>query len=257
MRRYLGLLIVIMHLASVAYTQEDSLFRQVSSHEDLNLREVELLAVPSHGVYITLGDTLISVEDSGIMSRISFPDSIQVDNIIWTGEDLLLRSGYELYLWDVYDMPMMDFDTEDYEVFPWNEKKVFIVCHALDSSLVYTGYLKHRKVKPLLKMGEDIICVSAVGDSTLVVTTENAYLFTEKECKRYLNFWAPVHSAVMTSRGLVFATEDMVCLLVGEGMFVPLFEAKTRQLLYDYKELYMLLDDGDLWAFDIDGLKLF
>lgn len=90
----------------------------------------------------------------------------------------------------------------------------------------------------------------------MVVTTENVYLFTEKECKRYLNFWAPVHSAVMTSRGLVFATEDMVCLLAGEGMFVPLFEAKTRQLLYDYKELFLLLDNGDLWAFDIDKWKM-
>lgn len=246
-----------MTIPGMVYSQEESIFWKVSSHEELDLREVELLTMPTQGVYMKLGDTLVSVDTTRRIPQMTFPDSIYVDNIIVIGEDMLLRSGYELYLWDVYDMPIMNFDTEDYEVFPWNEKKIFIVCHTLDSSLLYAGYIKHRKVKPLLKIGEDIICVSAIGEATLVVTTENAYLFTKEECKRYLNFWAPVHSAVMTSRGLVFATEDMVCLLVGEGTFVPLFEAKTRQLLYDYKELYLLLDDGDLWAFDIDGLNLF
>ena len=257
MKRYLGILLFVICFAGMAYSQEDSLLRQVSSHEELDLREVGLLAMPSQGVFMKVGNVLVSVDDGIEMSRITFPDSIYVDEMIWTGEDMLLKAGYEVYLWNDLDEPRMEFDTEDYEVFPWNEKKIFIVCHTLDSSLLYAGYIKHRKVKPLLKIGEDIICVAAIGEATLVVTTENAYLFTEKECKRYLNFWAPVHSAVMTSRGLVFATEDMVCLLVGEGTFLPLFEAKTRQLLYDYKELYLLLDDGDLWAFDIDGLKLF
>ena len=249
--------ILFLLFACVAYSQEDSLLRQVSSHEELDLREVGLLAMPSQGVFMKVGNVLVSVDDGIEMARISFPDSIYVDEMIWTGEDMLLKAGYEVYLWSNLDEPRMEFDTEDYEVFPWNEKKIFIVCHTIDSSLLYAGYIKHRKVKPLLKMGEDIICVSAIGEATLVVTTENVYLFTKEECKRYLNFWAPVHSAVMTSRGLVFATEDMVCLLVGEGTFLPLFEAKTRQLLYDYKELYLLLDNGDLWAFDIDGLNLF
>lgn len=255
-RLFLSLLFVSV-LACGLKAQNDTLLRQVASHEELDLREVGLLAMPSQGVFMKVRNVLVSVDDGIEMARVTFPDSIYVDEIIWTGEDMLLKAGYEVYLWSNLDEPQMDFDTEDYEVFSWNEKKIFIVCHTLDSSLLYAGYIKHRKVKPLLKIDEDIISVSAVGNATLVVTTENIYLFTEKKCKLYLNFFAPVQSAVMTSKGLVFATEDMVCLLVGEGTFVPLFEAKTQQLLYDYKELYMLLDNGDLWAFDIDKFKLF
>lgn len=256
MKRLLLNIILLTSFIGQVYSQEDTLFRQVSSHEVLDLREVGLLTIPSQGVFMKIGDTLVSVDEGVEMSQVAFPDSIYVDNIIWTGEDLLIRSGYEIYLMDELDEPRMNFDTEDYEIFPWDEKRIFIVCHTGDSSILFTGYIKHGKVKRLLKIGEDIIHVSALGEATMVVTTENAYLFTKKECKRYLNFWAPVHSAVMTTKGLVFATDDMVCLLVGEGGFTPLFEAQTRQLLYDYKELFLLLDNGDLYAFDIDKWKM-
>lgn len=257
MRIHFILVLFIFVNIFTVQSQSDTILRQVSSHEELDLREVGLMTMPSQGVFLKVGNELVSVDETIEMARISFPDSILVDDVIWMGEDLLLKAGYEIYYWGEFDEPQMEFDTEDYEVFPRDEKSVFIVCHRRDSSLLFTGHPTHRKVKRLLKIEEDIICVAAIEKATLVVTTENAYLFTEKECKRYLNFWAPVHSAVMTSQGLVFATDDMVCLLIGEGAFTPLFEAKTRQLLYDYKELYMLLDNGDLWAFDIDNLKLF
>lgn len=256
MKRLLLNIILLTCFNGQVYSQEDTLFRQVSSHEELDLREVGLLAIPTQGVFIMEGNRLSTIDAGNNLSDVTFTKNIYVNNIIWSGEDFIVRSGNEIFLLNDFEEPLMVFETTNYEIFANNSEKIYVVSHSEDTSILFVGEINQEKVCRLLKIGEYILQVSALKEGTMVVTTENVYLFTEKECKRYLNFWAPVHSAVMTSRGLVFATEDMVCLLAGEGMFVPLFEAKTRQLLYDYKELFLLLDNGDLWAFDIDNLKL-
>lgn len=256
MKRLLLNIILLTSFIGQVYSQEDTLFRQVSSHEELDLREVGLLAIPTQGVFIMEGNRLSSIDAGNNLSDVTFTKNIYVNNIIWSGEDFIVRSGNEIFLLDDFEEPLMVFETTNYEIFANNSEKIYVVSHSEDTSILFVGEINQEKVCRLLKIGEYILQVSALKEGTMVVTTENVYLFTEKECKRYLNFWAPVHSAVMTSRGLVFATEDMVCLLAGEGMFVPLFEAKTRQLLYDYKELFLLLDNGDLWAFDIDKWKM-
>ncbi|MBR6844430.1 MAG: hypothetical protein IKM79_04950 [Bacteroidales bacterium] len=174
------------------------------------------------------------------------PESMMVDDFIWTDSTFIVRSGYAIYTLDRINEPLMVFDSYDYDIFPKDKNHLYIVSHQGDSSLLFLANLKVKRAKRLLKVGEEIVCVSALGESTIVVTSENIYLFKGKECTRCLNMWAPLRTAVMIDRGLVFATDNEICLLTGVDKFMLMFEAKTKKLLYDGLYLYIQLTEGDL-----------
>ena len=70
-----------------------------------------------------------------------------------------------------------------------------------------------------------------------------------------MDFWKPVHTAIMTSKGLFFATDEEICLLTGVDKFILLFDSGCQQLLYDSKDLYILTNEFNLVKCDMEMLE--
>lgn len=249
----IALVLVCSIVANLALAQDTTLLSIVTTHEELDLSDVDLVAIPTKGPYMLVGNSLASLKDGNDIDELILPDSIIVDDIIWTGTGFVIKSGYEIYSMDNFSEPLMDFDILSYDIFPLDEKRIYIVSHQNDTSLLFLANLKAKRAKRLLTIGERIVNVSQLGEAAMVVTTDNIYMFNGKECTRFLNLWVPIKTAVMTDKGIVFATDNEICLLTGVNKFMLLFEAQTKELLYDNRYLYIQLKEGDLLQCDLNA----
>ena len=249
----IALALVCSIVANLALAQDTTLLSIVTTHEELDLSDVDLVAIPTKGPYMLAGNQLVSLKEGNDIGELTPLDSIIVDDIIWTGNGFVVKSGYEIYSLNNYSEPLMDFDILNYDIFPLDDKRIYIVSHQNDTSLLFLANFKVKRTKRLLTIGEKIVNVSRLGEATMVVTTRNIYMFHDKKCTRFLNLWAPVKTAVMTDKGIVFATDNEICLLSGVNQFMLLFEAQTKKLLYDNQYLYIQLKEGDLLQCNLDA----
>lgn len=248
------LIFVSLFLTIGIYAQENDFVKLVSSGVDINLADVNITTFPGLGIYMLAGNQLYPLAEGDTISSITFPENMFVDDVIWSGNDWVVKSRFEVYKMENYSEPAMTFNGESYSIYPWDSVRIFITIQHTDSSSLFLGRLDIGVVSRLLTLKEHIIYVVAVSKGTFVVTTENIYLFEDKKCVRMLNFWAPVHTAVMTKLGLMFATDEEICLLKDIDTFATLFEESCLKLLYDYKYLYILTSDYDLYSIDLSQL---
>lgn len=240
------------------YKNGNDLVKLITTKDEIDLTDVGLTTIPSMGIFMLAGNQMFPLSEEDTILSLTFPDYMYIDDIFWSDYDFdfVVKSGFDVYKMDDYSEPALSFDSENYSIFPWDSARVFIAIQHSDSSSLFFGSLKFGRVKRLLTIKEHIIYVYAIGTDTFVVTTENIYLFDDKnkKCVRMLNFWAPVHTAVMTNKGLLFATDEEICLLKDIDTFATLFEGSCLKLLYDYKYLYILTSDYDLYSIDLSQL---
>ena len=249
------LIFIVFFLACVnLYSQDNDFVKLIVSKDDINLSNANVAVVPSIGVCALFGNKVFPLSNDKTILSMTFPDYIYIDDMFWSGYDFIVKSMSDVYFMSDCSAPIMTFDTDEYSIFPWDSTRIFITIHHGDSSSLFLGSLLFGKAKRLLTINEHIIYVSASGDDTFVVTTESIYLFNKEKCERYFNFWSPVHTAVMTRLGLMFATDEEICLLKDIDTFATLFEGSCLKLLYDYKYLYILTSDYDLYSIDLSQL---
>lgn len=256
MKKAIILSVLAMLHFQCLFAQDTSFLKIITTHNEIDLSDIDIVTIPTKGPYMLAGNQLSSLTEESDLADMVFPDSIIIDNVIWTGSDLVIKSGCEIYSLDNISEPLMDFDTPDFEIYPLDEKRIYIVSHKNDTSLLFLANLKVKRAKRLLTIGETLKYVSQIGEATMVVTSGNIYMFNDKKCTRYLNLWSPVHSAVMTNIGLAFATDNEICLLTGVDQFLILFEAQTKSLLYDSRYLYIQLKEGDLLQCNLQKIEL-
>lgn len=252
--RKLLLIIATLGLSMSVYAQDtvsNDILTVVTSHDELDFSDVDLIAIPTHGPYMLTKSGLSSLIGDDEILEMIFPDDMTVDNVIWTGDDFVIKSGRELFMLAKLSESVIDFDIADYEIYPKDLRRIYVVSHQDSTSSLFLSNLKVHRAKRLLTIPENIIYVAPLGDATIVVTSGNIYMFNDEGCIRYLNGWSPIRTAVMTDYGLMFATENEVCLLAGVDRFALLFEAQARKLLYDSRYLYILLSAGDLVRYEI------
>lgn len=254
MRRYIIIFFLLLAYGSKAYSQESGILSVITTKDEVDLTDITLVTIPTQGPFMLAGNEMLSLDDNNKATSIAFPEEMYIEDIIWTGADFAIKSRNEIYMLNDVETPIFVFGEEEFKIFPWDDQRIFIVYHEEGQDIVYYGNLMHKRTKRLIAFDEEVVYITALGDETMIVTTTNIYLFTKEECVRFMNFWTPVHTAVMTSKGLFFATEGETCLLTGVDNFILLFDSGCKQLLYDSKDLYILTNNSDLVKCNIEKL---
>ena len=97
MKYIINLILLFFLLSNIARAQEDSPFTVIITHDELELRNDRIIAIPNMGPFTLNNNSLRSLIEGNEIETISFPDSIWVDDIIWTGETFVIRSEYDLW----------------------------------------------------------------------------------------------------------------------------------------------------------------
>ncbi|MCQ2235315.1 MAG: hypothetical protein MJZ24_11320 [Paludibacteraceae bacterium] len=253
-KHFFLLIVAVFFFCHRTQAQQEEPIQVVTTHEELDLSQIDVMALPILGPFMLSGYEMHSLEENGKMGTITFPDNRFVDDVIWTGENFVVKSGCNLYMLDDLETPIMTFDDSYFSIYPWDNKRIFISMQYNNKYHVFWGHLKFKRVQRLVSFPEQVVHVSGRGKSTMMVTDSNIYMFTDSTCIQFLHAWAPIRSAVMTAQGLAFSTDEQVCLLSGVENFILLFEGKFRQLLYDDRYLYVITSAGDLLKCDLNIL---
>ena len=179
MKHFLFILVAIT-LLTKTYAQDTSFLQVVTTHDEIDLSDIDLVAIPTKGPYIMAGNQLSSLMENSDLADIVFPDSIVIDDIVWSGNSFIVKSGYEIYSLDNISEPLMDFDTPDFDIYPLDDKRLYIVSHQDSNCNLFLANLKVKRAKRLLTIKENIINVSQLGVATIVTTENNIYLFNDK-----------------------------------------------------------------------------
>ena len=229
----LSLILIILSLGLCLFSQQSDTISVVTTHDELDLTDISLVTIPTQGPYMLAGNEVHSLLEESKTTTIAFPENMYVEDLIWTGADFAIKSRNQVYMLSDVGNPVFIFEEEDFQIFPWDEQRVFVVYHNNGADIVYWGGLIQKRTKRLLSLAEEVVYVAPLGNSIMIVTRENIYLFTEEECVRYMDLWAPAKAAVMTNKGLFFATDNEICVLSGIDNFILLFDVGCRQLLFD------------------------
>lgn len=224
----------------------------VTNREEIDLSDVDLAAFPGIGPCMLAGDNLHFLVESDSVDGFYFQEGFMIDNVVWAGEEFVIKSENALYKFDNPERPLMVFDTRNFDIFPWDDRRIFLVSHQHDTSNVFMCNMKVRRTKRILTLAENVIYVTPLDKATMVVTSENIYIFHDTECRCYLHLWTPLRTAVMTDKGLLFATDNELCILTGEDQFALLLQANVKQILYDGIKTYIFMEQGDLLKLEFD-----
>lgn len=253
--RHILLIILSTLMFTRSYSQESDFLSVMTTKDELDLTDISLVSIPTQGPFMIAGNAIHSLVEDNETATITFPEEMFIEDMIWTGSDFAIKSRHEVYMLNDIETPIFVFEEEDFQIFPWDEQRIFIIYNKEEKDNVFMGNLKHKRVKRLVSFNEKVVYVTPIDDAALIVTTENIYLFTDKECIKYMNFWMPVHSATMTSKGLFFATDEEICVLTGVDSFILLFDSGCKKLLFDNKDLYIVTKESDLVKCNIDLLE--
>ena len=236
----------------VAKAQEDSIVTVMTYHEDINLTDVGVVALPTMGPFMMAGNKLMSLDDNDSISNIYFADIQPIDDVIWTDDKFVLKSANALYNSNELDKPAMVFDDDAFSIYPYDKNYVYINIYHNDSSFIFIGNLNFGKIKRMVTIPEYVLYIYKADKSTIIVTESSIYMFEENTCSRLMNFGMSIRDAVMTSKGLLFATSDQLFILTGAYQYHVLAEGKFHKLLYDWKYVYLVTAEGDLLRLNID-----
>lgn len=246
MKKIVLLFFASVMMACVCRAQEDEFFSLISSHEDISLKDVKVLAIPTQGAYFVSGNELYALSEENELKGMVFPDSMAIDDIVWNETDFIIKSGNLVYAFNDISTPRLQFETDDFHIFPCDKGNIYVVREVGDTSILYTANLKLKKARRMLNLAGCILDVSKRGDALWVTTNECIYKFKDNKCQIPLWFDKKVHSVAMTDAGLLFATEDDINILVDENHFVTLFRGGNRGMMYDGEWLYVITDQYDL-----------
>lgn len=246
MKRVILFIFVALIVSDVCRSQGNSIFTMISSHEDIPLKDVRVLAIPTQGAYFIAGNELFALSEESELKGIAFPDSMDIDDIIWNETDFIIKSGNKVYSFSDVSSPRLQFETDDFQIFPCDKGAIYVVRQLKDSSALYMANLKLKKARRLLNLHGMVLDVSKRGDALWVTTDECVYRFKDDKCQIVFWFEKAVHSVTMTDAGLLFATADEINILIDENQFASIFKGSNHGIIYDGEWLYIITDQYDL-----------
>lgn len=246
MKKYFLILLILPIITASRAQDSVSLFSLVSSHENVPLEGNRIISIPTLGPYLIAGNKLYALNDKCDMKSLSFPEDILIDDMIWNGDDFIIKSLNHVYAFKSIYSPRLEFETDNFKIFPCEEGKIYVVSQHEGMSHLYMANLKLKKVQRMVNLHGDVLNVAKRGSVTWVTTNECVYRFEDERCEIMLQFQEPVNSVVMADFGLLFASDNTINLFTDRNNYVTLFEGENHGISYDGEWLYIITEQYDL-----------
>ena len=242
----IALFLVAISTTILCVAQGESPFEMVSSHEDISLKNIRVLALPTMGAYFISGNELYALDEASELKTITFPETVPVDDVIWNDDDFIIKSGNRVYAFKDIAVPRLEFETANFKIFPCDKGKIYVVSRRGDISHLYMANLKLKKAQRMVNLHGEVLNVAKRGAITWVTTNECIYRFDGDICEIIFRFQEPVNSVVMTPAGLLFATNNAINILTGKDTFITLLEGENPGVVFDGVLLYVITEQNDL-----------
>lgn len=220
--------------------------RVVAQVGQLDIFNNPLCIVPTKGLYVAVGNSLISLDAEDNESEIEMKKEVYIDDIVSTGTDLIIKQDTALLSFTNDCKPIVAFNTSSFEMFSSLDGNLFIVSKNDSISNLLFFDAKQKKIKPLSVFDEQVVYVSGDTLQCYVVTDTKIFLFKKNTGIKLLEYTEPIITATLTENGILFSTKNKILLLRSPNTVNVLAEFGCRRLLPYVNSFYAEYDDGSI-----------
>lgn len=239
--------VLIFTTHTKAQTEDSSKdVRVVVKAGQLDIFNNPLCIVPTKGLYVAVGNSLISIDAKDDESEIGMNEDVYIDDIVGTGTDLIIKQDTALLSFTNDCKPIVAFNTSSFKIFSSQDGNLFISSKNDSISNLLFFDVKQKKIKPLSKFDEQVVYVSGDTLQCYVVTDTKIFLFKKDTGIKLLEYIEPIITATSTENGILFSTKDKILLLRSANTVNILAEFGCRRLLSYVNSFYAEYDDGSI-----------
>lgn len=246
--------IIILFAAVLFFTTHTKAQTENSSEDvrivvqagQLDIFNNPLCIVPTKGLYVAVGNSLISIDANDDESEIGMNEDVYIDDIVGTGTDLIIKQDTALLSFTNDCKPIVAFNTSSFKMFSSQDGNLFIASKSDSISNLLFFDAKQKKIKPLSIFDEQVVYVSGDTLQCYVVTDTKIFLFKKNTGIKLLEYTEPIITATLTENGILFSTKNKILLLHSAYRVNILAEFGCRRLLSYVNSFYAEYEDGSI-----------
>lgn len=220
--------------------------RVVVQAGQLDIFNNPLCIVPTKGLYVAIGNSLISIDAKDDESEIDMNEEVFIDDIVSVGTDLIIKQDTTLLSFNDDCKPIVAFNTSSFRMFSSLDGNLFVTSQSDSISNLLFFDVKQKKIKPLSNFDEQVVYVSGDTLQCYVITDTKIYLFRKNKGIKLLEYIEPIVTATLTENGILFSTKNQIVLLRSANKVNVLSEFGCRRLLSYLNSFYAEYDDGSI-----------
>lgn len=220
------------------------------NNQELPMDSLDIFVLPRYGLVAVWGDSLIVLKDND-MGAIAWLDGGIYSAVVPCGDKLIGKCKNSLYLIGEQEPSLlMNFDTNDFYVYPNNETSVLLLFRHEGISIIIKVDIEHRTYKELVRIPHSIWSIASNGNTTFALIDNTVFAIANNGSPtKFFEVEECINDIVICSGGLLIATDKRI-ILVGSFHNADIFYDKgVKKLWFDGQNVYAQNRGNDLLIF--------
>lgn len=221
------------------------------SHEELELDSICPFVLPQYGLVALSGDSLILLKDDELRS-VAWIEGCESSYVVVCGDKLIGKKGKGLnIIKDACSEKLLEFDTNQYSIFPGDSTSIYAVCWYENISSVIKVDVCKKEYNEIARLPLAVLNIAANENMTLALVENDVFLI-EKEGKPLKFFKADdyINDIVMTEKGLLVATDANIILARNAHEQSLFLKEGAKRLWSDGKDIYFQNMNNNLYLIE-------
>lgn len=244
----------LIDISSITANEQDKRLRPflLVSHEKLELDSLCPFVLPQYGLVSLLGDSLIVMKETELRS-IAWIGGCESSYAVACGDRLIGKRGNVLNIVKAIGAEkLLEFDTDQFSIFPKDEKSIYAVCWYENISSIIRIDVDKREYNEIARLPFTVLTIAANENLTLALVENDVFLIDENG--KPLKFFKSdeyVNDIVMSEEGLLVATDTHIVLAKNAREQHVILEEGAKRLWCDGKDIYYQSMNNDLYLFEL------
>ena len=218
------------------------------SHEELELESLCPFVLPQYGLVALSSDSLIMLKDGDLQS-IAWIKGCESSYVIVCGDKLIGKNGKRLNIIKLAKSEkLLEFDTNQFSIFPKDEKSIYAVCWYDDFSSIIRIDVDKSEYSEIARLPLAVLAIAANEKMTLVLVENDVYLIDgQGKPMKFFKRGEYVNDIVMSEEGLLVATDTHIFMAKNAKEQSVLLDEGAKRLWCDGKDIYFQAMNNDLY----------
>lgn len=217
------------------------------SHEEFAVDSATLFILPSYGLVMPVGDSLLILKDRSL-NALSWQDGRRYSSAFACGDWLIGRQGATIYPIEATPQPpLLEFDTEEYALFAGDDGALYGLFWYEQLTSLYRFDLSTKQYEEVVRLPLPMWKVVANEHRRFVLVDDEIYQLNDKgEPTLFYRSAEPICDLDFSPWGLLLTTESEVIRILSPTQTETFYPYGAYQLWIDGNEVYLLDCNCDL-----------
>lgn len=244
----------LIDISSLDVNRKKEILKQrlLVSHEELEIDSLCPFVLPQYGLVSLLGDSLIVLKDAKLRS-IAWLGGCESSYAVTCGERLIGKRGNRLnIIKNTVPEKLLDFDTDQFSIFPKDEESIYAVCWYENISSIIKIDVDKRGYNEISRLPLGVLTIAANENLTLALVENDVFMIdSEGKPQKFFKTSEYINDIVMTEDGLLVATDSHIILARNAKEQRILLNEGAKRLWCDGKDIYFQAMNNDLCIIEL------